>query len=287
MLMLGESVLSLLIVEVVSRGREYFVTFYCGIISVCLLMYLYFVSGPTHVEEHAMSRHVVISYSICVLMQFYSAGLVIVGACYKLFMYEYTYENYEDEFGQRLRRKLIEYIRSLAGSSLGDIDQETRRQSISYFFCFGLALVWACSDIMMLMHKGLYYNMWRLRHQTFDHHRKTAIFLIFLRFALLVFIATLFLYVREPHLLTAIGMCCIVGQLLLRSWGDRIFPHTTEDSSDEENAEAAKEGKVGVDGDGDENDGNASMTEQIEQPSTEGAYAAEEAVPVTSNERVC
>lgn len=140
MLMLGECILSLLIVEVVSKGLDYYVTFYSGIVSVCLLMYLYFVSGPTPAEEHAMYRHERTSYTITIVLQFYSAGLVIVGATYKLFMYEYTYQNFDEEFGHRLRQ-LYEYVRSLAGAGLGDFDEDVRRQQIAYFFSFSLGLV--------------------------------------------------------------------------------------------------------------------------------------------------
>lgn len=228
MLMLGESILSLLIVEVVSKGIEYYVTFYTGIVSVTLLTFLHFVSGPTRGEEHAMHRHRQSSYAVSVLMQFYSAGLVIVGASYKLFMYEYTYEKYEDIVHVRA-------LRSLAEGSLGDFDESTRRQQIAYFFCFSLGVVWVCSDLMMIMHKGLYYNWKRLRHEITDEVRKIAVILVLVRVGLVAFIATLWLYLTDPHHLAAIGMCCIIVQMLLRAIGDIVFPHESLDEDGDAN----------------------------------------------------
>lgn len=49
MLMLGESVLSLLIVGVKERD-DFYKTFYCGIISIALLENLHFRSQPHHVR---------------------------------------------------------------------------------------------------------------------------------------------------------------------------------------------------------------------------------------------
>ena len=53
--MLGESILSLLIVEVTGQ-KECYVTFYCGILSVVLLQYMHFRSQPHDPDHHAMRR---------------------------------------------------------------------------------------------------------------------------------------------------------------------------------------------------------------------------------------
>jgi Bacterial low temperature requirement A protein (LtrA) len=55
MLMLGESVLALLIVEQSHNLTRYYTTFYAGIITVTLFQYLYFRSQP-EVDDHAMRR---------------------------------------------------------------------------------------------------------------------------------------------------------------------------------------------------------------------------------------
>jgi hypothetical protein len=274
MLILGESVLSLLIVEVVSKGLEYYVTFYTGIISVCLLMYLHFFSGPTHVEEHAMHRHVQTSYIISILMQFYFAGLVIVGASFKLFMYEYTYENYEEEFGHRLRL-LLEYVRSLAGKGLGDYDESTRRRQISYFFCFSLGIVWLCSDLMMGLHKGLYYNWKHLRNETSGRVRIAGAILLFARIGLLAFIGTLWLYENDPHLLAVIGMCCNFAQVILRAIGNVAFPHESDEDGDAEDGSKENDGE-------DKNDMEQNVGANLDQSNVGERSNVEEAVEVAN-----
>lgn len=85
----------------------------------------------------------------------------------------------------------------------------------------------------MLMHKGLHYNGRRLLHETTDKVRILAVLLVLARVGLLAFIATLWLYVTDPHFLAAIGMCCIFMQVLLRAVGNVVFPHTACGDSDD------------------------------------------------------
>lgn len=58
MLMLGESILSLLVVNNVSETSEvkYYFTFYMGIVSVSLIQYLFYKSQPHSPEHHGTQR---------------------------------------------------------------------------------------------------------------------------------------------------------------------------------------------------------------------------------------
>lgn len=266
MLMLGECILSLLIVEVVSRGKEYYVTFYTGIVSVCLLMYLYFFSGPSHSEGHDMYRHVQTSFFTMIIMQFYTAGIVILGATYKLMMYEYTYENVEDEFGHRFRM-LYEYVRSLSGNGgLAAFSESVRRQQIAYFYCFSLGIVWMLADIFMLMHKGLRYRF----NQFQAGEKKYLIALCTARCGLIAFIGTLWIYVTEPHYLASIGLCCIVVQVLLRIASNILFPHEDIDGSDDDDDGDMQKSDVMVENGGDDNAvSSAVQVEPVEGASIE------------------
>lgn len=221
MLMLGESVLSLLIVEI-SPSWDYYVTFYMGIISVVLLQYLHFRSQPHHADDHAMRRSKEAGYTFSLLMQIYSAALIILGVSYKMFLYEYTLE----EAGGYKRSLFGTLPRWLAGGGGAlKFSPEDRQQRIAIFFCGSLATVFLCSDMMILAHKGLQDNLGRCRVQHGSGKVKSAaIFLSLLRVGVVVFTATLQIYETDPEYLAIIGLGCILAELILRVVGTTVFP---------------------------------------------------------------
>eukprot|EP00545_Synedropsis_sp_CCMP1620_P013723 CAMPEP_0119027554 /NCGR_PEP_ID=MMETSP1176-20130426/37281_1 /TAXON_ID=265551 /ORGANISM="Synedropsis recta cf, Strain CCMP1620" /LENGTH=333 /DNA_ID=CAMNT_0006983489 /DNA_START=177 /DNA_END=1175 /DNA_ORIENTATION=+ len=150
-LIMGEAILSLLIVEVVATW-DFYLTFYAGVISVILLEYLHFRSQPHHVDEHAMRRSVLKSYVFTLLMQCYSAALILLGVSYKMLLTEYVLGN--DDRGDETP--------SQYGSATG-LSSEVRRQRLARLFGLSMASVWACSDAMMLMHADWRHNLKRTR----------------------------------------------------------------------------------------------------------------------------
>ena len=85
--------MSLLIVEISDEENEFYLTFYTGILSVILLQYLHFKSQPHHANEHAMRRTRLAGITYGILVQIYSASLIIVGVSYKMLLTEYSKEN--------------------------------------------------------------------------------------------------------------------------------------------------------------------------------------------------
>lgn len=223
MLMLGESILSLLIVDVTGNGVDSYATFYVGILSVILLQYLHFRSQPHHPDEHAMRRKKEAGLGFSYLMQIYSAALILLGTCYKMFLYEYVYEEYENSHRMMLFEPMA---RLLAGGDGGALkyDVEDRQQRIANFFCASLAIVWFCQDLMMIMHKGLKDNMGRCRCPHTGKMRAVSVGLTMARVGLVVFIATLRGYITDPLLLSVIGLCGIVAQIILRVISNVAFP---------------------------------------------------------------
>lgn len=92
MLMLGETVLSLLMVGGVKDDPEYYKIFSSGIVSISLLEYLHFRSQPHHADEYAMRRKKERGYIFTILIQLYSAAFIILGASYKMLLYELIYD---------------------------------------------------------------------------------------------------------------------------------------------------------------------------------------------------
>ena len=128
MLMLGESVLSLLIVDV-TETRGYYRTFFCGIVSITLLEFLHFRSQPHDPDDHALRRSKEGGIAFTFLMQMYSAALVILGTAYKMLLYEYVYE--EEAEDSSYRRALFSGLsRFLAAGDAPKFDPEDRRQCV-------------------------------------------------------------------------------------------------------------------------------------------------------------
>jgi hypothetical protein len=243
MLMLGESVLSLLIVEV-SGQADYYKSFFSGIVSITLLQFLHFRSQPHHPDDHAMRRSRKAGFAFSNLMTVYSAALVVLGTSYKMILYEYVYE----ESGIRRRSLFPMASRWLAsGGDTSGLDPEERRQRIAHFFCFSMALVFLCSDTMILVHRGIEDNLGRCRFTHTGSLKVISLILVLLRVGLIVFIATLSQYCTEPVSIAFIGLLAIMSQVGLRFVGSSIFESKSEhehpspelDASDYDSSEEA------------------------------------------------
>jgi hypothetical protein len=219
MLMLGESVLSLLIVDV-TPTREYYKAFFSGILSITLLEFLHFRSQPHDADDHALRRSKEAGVAFTSLMQIYCAALVVLGTSYKMLLFEYVYEG--DTSDRRMLFPLA-FARILAGAETPDFPYEERRQRVADFFCGSLALVWFCSDAMILTHRGLKDNLGRCRWDQIGSRKYIAMALALIRIGMIIFIATLSQYATEPELLCFIGMVGILAQVLLRVVGTSIF----------------------------------------------------------------
>jgi hypothetical protein len=163
LLMLGESVLSLLIVDL-SSGVEYYSTFFCGIISIILLEYLHFRSQPHDPGEHALRRSRSAGLAFATMLHVYSTALVVLGTCYKMFLHEFMYEENQTGDGNAATMS-SNYTKSSSGirllldrvdarflaSALDEasyMDVDERRQRIADFFSGSLAIVWFSLDTM-------------------------------------------------------------------------------------------------------------------------------------------
>ena len=241
MLMLGESVLSLLIVQ--GETGDFYKAFFCGIFSISLLELLHFRSQPHDAAEHAYRRSVGASIVFTLLNWIYSAALIVLGTSYKMIQYEYVYDDGSsssyggdgdgygyDTYGNNTDYGDSDYdgtggrYRMLAGGSGPPIgDKDDRRQRVAHFFCGSLAIVWFCLDTMTLAHKGISHNVKRC-HQArnkFIHYMGVGMF--WFRLALIVTFATMGLYVKEPVLLSFLGLIGIIVQISLRIAGSVLF----------------------------------------------------------------
>lgn len=177
--------------------------------------------------SHYMLLHYRLSNRL--LHQTYSAALIILGACYKMLLYEFIYAS--EDGSHRMLLSTSKLQRWLAGGE-GDggplrFDKEDREQRIAYFFCGSMAAIWFCLDLMILSHRGLSDTMKKCKAQ--GMRKVLGVVLILMRIALIAFMATLCLYVKEGSLLSLLGMVGILAQLTLRVIGTLYIEEKEED----------------------------------------------------------
>ena len=211
MLLLGESVLSVLIVET-TRTLEYHVTFYAGIVSLILMQYMHFKYQPHSADEHAFRKSVkcgAIFYLFCIIHAF---SLIGVGTAYKMMLQEYSQnEKY------RIRRLISLVSRTLAGGTRGvDYNSAELRQRVANMFCISMATSWLCLEGMYICHYGTNKYLSFVRC-------KWGKFVAFIRLCLIVIIATISQYVTEPEKVTLIGLALLCVAVATNEIGDYLW----------------------------------------------------------------
>jgi hypothetical protein len=234
MLMLGESILSLLIVDVPEEDSGYFNTFYCSLMTVILLQYLHFRSQPHHADGHALRRDKNAGIGFTWFQFIYSAALVALGAAYTLFVLEFSYED---------SRRLEWEERSLAGGNESKYDAAERQQRSAHLFSASLTIVFFSLEALSALHVGIQNSKKRcVSQKTHQMNVKGVIVLIF-RGGVIAFVATLSQWVTDAEKLAEIGLGVTVSQILLRLLGTMYFPdhvhafHTSVDDVHQANSD--------------------------------------------------
>jgi hypothetical protein len=236
MLVLGESVLSLLIVD--GFARDFYVIFYSGVVTVVLLQYLHFRSQPHNPESHAMRRHKNAGTLYGVLFCWYSAALLIVGVSYKLFLYESgtdygTYRKLAFLPPSDSDKKGIRELATAAAASSCVPFGDERKKNNAHLFCGAMAVVFFCMDTIVLSHVGIKREVSRCKFKDkvcaatgkrSKHYNIKGIILVVFRCCITVFMATLSQWITDPKPLAVIGLAAVVGQLINRFLGDFFFP---------------------------------------------------------------
>eukprot|EP00934_Nitzschia_sp_Nitz4_P008040 Nitzschia sp. Nitz4//scaffold31_size150131//8137//9957//NITZ4_002809-RA/size150131-processed-gene-0.181-mRNA-1//1//CDS//3329547602//8030//frame0 len=226
MLMFGESVISLLIVDSQNESAEYYMTFYSGILSVIFLAHLHYSGQPHNADHHALGRSRHGSYIYTILVPIHSVALIAMGVSYKLFLYEFT---------SKYHSKAYRKTRSLGGDYDEAYDEEyddhsdseeryydaqvSRRQSISHLFCASIVIVLICMDVEQILHRGLPKLRWMARRMT----PWSLTTMVLLKYMVWVALATMSIYNHDPHVIPVCGLVAILCQDILRN----SFHHDT------------------------------------------------------------
>jgi hypothetical protein len=223
MLMLGESVLSLLTVGVEQEGSDYLLTFYASMISVILLQYLHFRSQPSHADQHAMRRHKNAGIGFAFFNEVYSASLIVLGSVFTLLVASFNPPTSGRRDLLNDAGVLLENDRWLTSEVLPPLDDPNVQQRVANLFCGSLAIILICLDSKFILHLGWKNACGRCKSADRKANMQ-GLALIVGKLALLTFIATLSRYETNPERLALIGMGCICVKLFSRLLAGHYFP---------------------------------------------------------------
>jgi hypothetical protein len=229
MLNLGESIFSLLIIDVPNEGNAFYTTFYCSILTVIFLHVLHFRSQPLHADHHAWRRSKDAGYYFFVLTHGYTLGLVSLGAAYTFFLLEadndsVVTEAADDNEARYLVQQQQQILlnegsnesRWLAAASTDSNDNDDNQ--IARLYCITLALIFASLDLMTICHLGIKECEDRCYCPKTRYNIKGYI-LICCRVALILITATMDQWEQNVRNLSIAGLLLVLAQLALRKLG--------------------------------------------------------------------
>lgn len=224
MLLLGESILSILIVQT-SNSVQYRVTFYSGIISIVLLQYCHYKYQPHSPSRHAFRRSLRGGASYYVIMIIYCHALVAVGTAYKMFLSQYAYQ---DSLKNKKLRHLVTTLisRNLAGAEDEIKYDVEHKKAVANLFCISMAVVWICLEAMWVAHSGTkkyFAFLWS----------KQGLFCGILRGSIVILMGTISLYAIEPEEVALIGLALICADMATIIVSDYFWSKRFEIPDDE------------------------------------------------------
>lgn len=144
--MIGEAVLSLLIVQTIETS-DYFVIAFLGVLNVMCIQFLIFESQPSTLVGHAIFRSLESQIHFSLLVQTLSMGLIVFGVSFKIMLQTVVWG------------KMLGY-RRLAASKLVDTNFTVPLFSIS------LTVILITLELMFVSHKGTketFSRLWKHR----------------------------------------------------------------------------------------------------------------------------
>lgn len=214
MLMLGESVLSLLIVGL-SDEQEYYIIVLVGVLTIVMLQDLHYESQPLDADTHAMAG-MRAGNAYVILIQFYSLALIFLGASYKYMLdllnykdaygeeYESGYESgygggynetykgsnatYEDSYSKEEEGTNEAHLRLLGGSIVNPEDAQKSKEYVVWLYCLSLVFVLVSLELMLVLHQGIPWKRWlSVKGWTKEPVKRVIlVFFLFLKIGILV-----------------------------------------------------------------------------------------------------
>jgi hypothetical protein len=207
MLLIGESVLSLLIVDTI-EAQEYYTVAVLGGVTVIIVQLIIFESEPSHALGHALWRSMFTAALYSILIQVLSIGLIGLGASYKVMLTNILLDQQEAESGHR----------RLAGASPRISDEV-----VDALYCGSLSSVLLMLELMLSSHKRVTKSYHQLLKdlRSFNvqslnwHFLAIAVF----KAGLIIYTMTLPAWAQRPLEINLIGFLVVANMAMTRVLG--------------------------------------------------------------------
>ena len=209
LLMIGEGILSLLIVETAEVKDYYLITTF-GVLTVIFIQVLKFESEPHNADNHALWRNPASAACYMYLVELLSMALIVFGVTYKVFLKDVVRES-EDDYGS-------DYDYGKATRRLGATPVITQEASAAVF-SGALGVVILTLEAMMWTHAGIKKSFENLMHHTSNGKKKpryAVICIQLFKVAIILFTVTLSRWTVEPEILTICGCGAVLGVAIVR-----------------------------------------------------------------------
>ena len=216
--MIGESILSLLIVETI-ESSEYYTIAALGCLTVIVLQMLKFESEPSTADGHALWRSTTAATLFSLLIQVLSMGLIAFGVSYKIMLTTV----FQDEIAPE-----IDHRRLAAVPTITD-------KASAWLFGWSLFIILLSLQFMLGTHKGVTKSYQLLFHEIESFDAKSVnwplMMISVLKLSIFSFTATLSQWATEPTRVTAMGFLVVTAMAVTRvvGWG---FVHHGEEIRD-------------------------------------------------------
>ena len=217
--MIGEGILSLLIVET-AEVKDYYIITTFGVITIIFIQILKFESEPSHGDGHAMWRNLLNGMCYSMLIQLLSMALIVFGVTYKVFLKGIVKDAVKDaekdngyDYGTAAR--------SLAASPA--INDEVSAAVFSGSLCVVLISL----EVMCLTHGGIKKSLRRLRKTEDNSPNWPVIIIALFKVAIILLTATLSEWTIDAAVLTVVG-CGVVFALAVTRVVNFVFTHKRE-----------------------------------------------------------
>mmetsp|Transcript_35193 Transcript_35193/g.78936 ORF Transcript_35193/g.78936 Transcript_35193/m.78936 type:complete len:920 (+) Transcript_35193:47-2806(+) len=207
LLMIGEGILSLVIVETAETADYYIITTF-GTLTMIFIQILKFESEPSHAEGHALWKDIRNGKFYSYLVQILSMSLIVFGVMYKVFLKK-VLKSYKAETSYAAHRFLAG-----GGSYMSD-------ETSAALFCGGLTALLLSLELMNLTHSGVMKSdlLGRITKESGDVDW-TMVTVMILKICIVIFTVTLQYWTTDPDAMTLCG-CAIVFAMA----STRVFVH--------------------------------------------------------------
>lgn len=240
MLIIGEGILSLLIVDTV-EAEEYYEIIGLGCLTVIMLQMLKFESQPAHADGHALWRSMKAAAMFSILIQIMSMALVAFGVCYKVMLkdvikendpkYDYLTPSPYDGTDKTMDTydtadSAHSHHRILGSDETSSITPEAN----ATLFFGSLAVILICLELLTVTHKGMAETFYLLLQNPEDTPGHTTpnwpyVFILIAKLGILTYTATMALWLTDPLEIAVAGFLVALAMAVIRIIGWSFLHH--------------------------------------------------------------